>query len=168
MPPCASCSMKCWKWCQRAPKLWKEKYGKGNTPWGCRVFVAVMGREFAPGWAGLGQMDLKWCHQNQTWEKEYGTRKTSRKRRFGRGVGIKWEQPTGNASCRVSYIDFVCRCVVPVTVHPHLLLLQSSGCIASIYNRCQALGISSTWGQEFDLFYREMWSINVLFWIKHF
>lgn len=142
-------------------------YGKGNvereTPWGRRVFVAVMGGGFTPGWAGLGQMDLKWCHQNQTWEREYGTRRTSGKRRFGRGVGIKWEQPTGNASCRVSYIDFVCRGVVPVTVHPHLLLLQSSGCIASIYNSCQALGISSTWAQEFDLFYTEMWSINVLF-----
>lgn len=89
-------------------------YGKGNvereTPWGRRVFVAVMGGGFTPGWAGLGQMDLKWCHQNQTWEREYGTRRTSGKRRFGRGVGIKWEQPTGNASCRVSYIDFMCRC----------------------------------------------------------
>lgn len=57
----------------------------------------------------------------------------------------------------------LCVAVIPVTVHPHLLLLQSSGCIASIYNSCQALGISSAWAQEFDLFYTEMWSINVLF-----
>lgn len=128
-------------------------YGKGNMerethPGVAEFLVAATGRGFAAGWAGLGQMDLRWCHQNQTWEKEYGTR--SREKRLGRGVGAKWEQPTGNASCRVSYIDFVCCCVVPVTVHPHLLLLQS--CIASIYNSCQALGISSTWAQVFDLF----------------
>lgn len=144
-------------------ETWKRKHALGF-----QSVCSSDGQRVCSRMRRFGTDGLRWCHQNQTWEKEYRTRRTSRKRRSGRGVGIKWEQPTGNASCRVSYINFVCRCVVPVTVHPHLLLLQSRGCIASIYNRCQALGISSAWAQEFDLFYGEMWSINVLFWIKHF
>lgn len=105
MPPCASCSMKCWKWCQRAPELWKGKHGKGNTPWGCRVFGSSNGQRVCCRMSRFGTGGSKVVSPKPNMGKGKWNQKQEKEVRKGYG----YKMGTANWKCKLqSFLHRLC------------------------------------------------------------